>query len=397
VRIGPVTLTFADADATEDEESEPAGQEESTGEDNDRDTHQFDIGALHRRLDKLRPRYQAYRNAAEAMATELKKELRGLDPVQKRELIEVMLASMPEVAKEEQIREIARGTGHDLDHGSSIDRKVDLGMKKHASRLIPWARAPKNERDVELLLQRVVATLESFCIGFLGLRRGHDQFCEQTGIQVVRGLGPLHRAEDQADVLAYLLDWTPAGASRLQELRSVFTDVSMHQVALWEGMRAGMRALLKALSPEEIEIHLNSGKKWSPFKASARWDRFCELINDFTNDETMLASVFLGRDFVRAYSSVAGRKFDESSSVSISMQRVSRTSGTQVAPEAAGNMHTPRPLPGPRVVKPLNAPSDDDSDEAAVLESRDVLHAVDEDDEPEELPTNIQKDPRKRK
>jgi predicted component of type VI protein secretion system len=268
------------------------------------------------------------------------------EPVEKSVEVPVGMGSElrigPVILTFEAVDEHSRETPHEdelaavLEHGEQATVTGDpvlpaaepasaSGELRHiVQRVLPWARAPRTDAEAEQLLERVAATVQSFCESFIGLRRGHDQFCEETGIQVLRGLGPLYRTENPAEVLSYLLDCTPAGGQRLQELRSVFADASIHQVALWEGMRAGVHALLKALSPDELDIRLGVDKSWSPFKAKARVEAYTELLHEFMTDEQTLASVFLGREFVRAYASVAGQKYDEEASPSLSLMRSPR-------------------------------------------------------------------------
>lgn len=227
-------------------------------------------------------------------------------------------------------------TDYDELHRPPSNRKnKSSDLKKLVAEKFPWAPAPKTDEEAAEMLQRVSATLHSFCESFIGLRRGHDQFCEETGIQVLRGLGPLYRTENVSEVIAYLLDTSPAGAQRLQELKSIFADASIHQVALWEGMRAGVMALLKALSPAELDIRLGVDKGWSPFRAKARLDAYEELLQEFISDEATLASVFLGREFVRAYASVAGQKYDEDASPSLTLIRGPKNQLIPVVPGAS--------------------------------------------------------------
>lgn len=360
LRIGPVTITVGSPspahDGAEEEDEEDLLTVVSAKRNPPRplDTPTMAAGELG--ISQLQDGYTEYRRAAEALLRALRAQLASLGPAGKRDLLELVEDRMPELAAEPGFRAISLTAGAGLGRGSSATASAaDIG--ELLGRALPWVRAPRTDEEVELLLDRSSRVLGTFCGAFIGLQRAHAEFCNETGIQVARGRSPLHEGGSESDVLAYLLDWDARSESRLQELKSVFTDVSMHQVALWDAIAAGVKALLHALSPPQIETLVSSEKRtrW-PFKATALWNRYSELLSDLQTDETVLDAVFLGSEFRRAYSRVLGRKSDEHADATMTLSRK--------APGARKKTTVPIP---PQSVKAGRPVTDDEEDDVTDL------------------------------
>lgn len=228
-----------------------------------------------------------------------------------------------------------------------------------AGSLLPWLKDPGSPDEVATLLARCVGALEIFCSAFVDLRRGHHEFGKQTGITTLRGLGALHRSDDPAEVLAYLLGDDPRGNDRLAELQGLFDDVRMHPIAVLDGMRAGVRVLLKALSSEELDIHIQSDKSWPRGKDKARWETCQQLLQEFMTDESTLWAIFFGREFARAYASAAGQRTSEDQ-LARGHGRTEVYSSASPAPESPRSKVITKPLPAPprRPVPPVANPRD---------------------------------------
>jgi type VI secretion system protein ImpI len=166
----------------------------------------------------------------------------------------------------------------------------------------------------EAVLGRLAEVLEAFAKGFLELKRGQAQLGEELSVRTFSESSGLQAASSPKELLGYLLSARDE-AGRLFELTRAFTDVMVHQVALVNGMRAGVKALLARLSPERLSAEADRdgvrlggmalpGGVW-PLRSLARWARYQaehHLLND--EEHEMSATVF-GRDFARAYMTIA--------------------------------------------------------------------------------------------
>jgi len=169
---------------------------------------------------------------------------------------------------------------------------------------LPRAPSLGTPGEIESVLGRVAGALETFARSFLELRRGYEEFGREMGVRTVQAEGPLIRARDPAQVLAYLLD--PAVQGRDAELQRAFADFMIHQVALLRGVVDGARALLDQLSPESV-ASAAPASVW-PLRAVSLWKVFEQRFHDLADEESSISEVLFGKEFARAYVSMAGQQ-----------------------------------------------------------------------------------------
>jgi type VI secretion system protein len=174
--------------------------------------------------------------------------------------------------------------------------------------------------DAEKFLERLSEVLEAFGKSFLELKKGQQQFSEEMAVRTTGEPGQLQAAKSGKDLLAFILDFRIPGNDRIQELTRGFADVMIHQVALINGVKAGVRAMLDRLSPALVQRELDRApEKWRnvsfpnrvwPFRSFARWTRYSALHKEFSEEEQAISSVVFGREFARAYAVVTGQQED---------------------------------------------------------------------------------------
>ncbi len=172
----------------------------------------------------------------------------------------------------------------------------------------------RSAEDVERFLNQLSAVLEAFAKAFLELRRGHDQFGKEIAVPMIGDKTPLRHAKTPRDLLRYLLDSQGQGADRIRSLTEGFADVMIHQVALLNGIRQGIGALLAYLSPDELRRSSalsRSGagslllKTW-PFGAMALWSLYLARHQELLQEEKTVQSVVFGSEFAFAYAQIVG-------------------------------------------------------------------------------------------
>jgi pSer/pThr/pTyr-binding forkhead associated (FHA) protein len=164
-----------------------------------------------------------------------------------------------------------------------------------------WVGTLRGEADPESAtvqvgpaMDRVKLLLETFGRSYIELRNGFEQFGKEMGLNVATDSTPLHDAEAAEEVLKYLLEWE-AGEIRVDELNRAYTDLALHQVALLNGVMAGVRELLTELSP--------GGGSWLTRGRGDMEKKRQELL-----EEDRFSRVVFGKSFARAYFAVTGGK-----------------------------------------------------------------------------------------
>jgi hypothetical protein len=149
-------------------------------------------------------------------------------------------------------------------------------------------------------LERCHRLLQGFSDAFVALRNGHQEFGEQVGVRPIAGNTPLHRARTGAELVEHLLDPTQPVDACLAELKSVFADMGIHQIAFMEGIVQSVRGLLESLDSADQPsgpLARILGRR----RLADQEQRLASLIDE---DQALHAELF-GESFARAYASVA--------------------------------------------------------------------------------------------
>lgn len=163
--------------------------------------------------------------------------------------------------------------------------------------------AETDAAQVRRMMKRVAQLLQTFSRSYVELRDGFEQFGNEMGLKMTVEHTMLNAAKTQGDVLDYLLDQDVASDERVGELKRAFTDLALHQVALLNGVMAGVRELLQELGPD---------KRWGTFSASSVLSEI-EKKRSALLEEDRFSRVVFGRAFARAYFAVTGEKDEDGS------------------------------------------------------------------------------------
>jgi predicted component of type VI protein secretion system len=271
--------------------------------------------ALQNTIQQLVPLYNAYRTSWKMLHQGLTKGMDALPEQDRGQLIAQLQRRMPEMAQEPAFQEIARKAGRPVQPepvsagaASAPAQRMDVASRELLNRFVrsylPDNRGLQSEADIERFLEHLAEVLETFGRAFIELRQGHDQFGQQMAVPVTHDENPLTRMRSTREILRYLLEFKVAeGTSRVQELMGGFVDVMIHQIALLNGMREGVKGLLHRLSPEALEKQI--GGVW-PFSLTKRWERYSEQHRAFLEEERELTAVLFGPEFAKAYLAIVG-------------------------------------------------------------------------------------------
>src|SRR5690606_1551111 len=274
-------------------------------------TAHVEMSDVHQLVHRLRPSYENFRKGWRSMSADLANALGAMAPQLRPFAMSILQREFPETAKEPEFAAMVAQYGGSISDPTarpSTGAGTELGVVAGVARsLCPDEDPPTNAIEVQRFLAGVEDVLRACAKAFVELQKGQEEFGNQMGVRTIKEYTALHAAGTPEKVLKYLLDWRNGGPHRTQELVGVYADTMIHQVALLNGIMAGIRSLLARLSPEEIERRVTAG--W-PTRASAVWKQYTERYRDLTAEDKSIVAVVFGREFARAYAEVGGEGGD---------------------------------------------------------------------------------------
>lgn len=112
------------------------------------------------------------------------------------------------------------------------------------------------------------------------------------------------------DAARLLFNWRDPTDNAVRAVRTDLVDLTMHQVAVLNGVMRGVKQLLAELAPGTIEVALRRklqkrglfGRIFSSFGAAKdRWDLYRERHGDLADEENERFRVIFGPEFVTEY------------------------------------------------------------------------------------------------
>jgi hypothetical protein len=153
-------------------------------------------------------------------------------------------------------------------------------------------------------LVRALRIIGAFADAFVGLKKGYEQFGSEVGVRPLTGSTPLHRARSSQEVVEYVLDPATDPDLCARDLKAVFADIGIHDVALMEGITQSVRVLLEKLDPNAQDMKMSAGL-FSGGKAKSKWNSYVETFATLLGEDAALHAEIFGEDFAAAYASVA--------------------------------------------------------------------------------------------
>lgn len=277
-------------------------------------------------IDNAMADYTKFRDAWKSLRLDLSHGLKHLTKEERSRALDQIKERMPQVLKEEDFQVMLNALGiasrrtlerMGLDHAqapaapaapaaapaaSKGSPEGEAALKlvgRFARSYVPGAPQPPPSPEAEKMMERVADVLETCAKMFVEFRKGHGQFAEHMAVRTQRREGPLEDAKDAREVLAYVLDWRKGGHARVDELKDGFKQFMVHEIALLQGLRAGVQELMEQMNPEKISEEAGS----SLLGAGGKWKKFVEVYEDLAEEQTLTRKLF-GTAFWRAYTAV---------------------------------------------------------------------------------------------
>jgi predicted component of type VI protein secretion system len=158
-------------------------------------------------------------------------------------------------------------------------------------------------QEMAAFANRLERTLSVFLRYFVALQKGQEQFRQALEIKILRR-SAVEETGDANDLAAMLFG---EGADEaISGLEQAFKNIMLHQVALINGLMAGVRSLLGRLSPKTIAEEAAAEHRSPGVKA--RWETYERIHRDLAEEDTETFETIFGRQFGRAYSNLVGKK-----------------------------------------------------------------------------------------
>jgi type VI secretion system protein ImpI len=159
--------------------------------------------------------------------------------------------------------------------------------------------------DLAFFTARIEEVLDVFLRCFLALQKGQQQFQRTMDIKVLgAGDDNLGRATTTAELAAALFALADGDATR--RLENYFKNIMIHQVALLNGLMAGVRSLLAKLSPKAITKEAGKSHRLSGVRAL--WETYERIHGDLAEEDDETFETIFGPQFAKAYSDLVGDK-----------------------------------------------------------------------------------------
>jgi predicted component of type VI protein secretion system len=179
------------------------------------------------------------------------------------------------------------------------------GLRELVGSLLP-GQTLETQGDVARLITRLHDAAEVLCRSLVPLRQSYLKFVSSMDLQksahYERASMVLDMARDPAAVAATLLDFREGAPEASKSLESSLNDLTLHQVAMLDGVMQGVRALLEELSPAAVSAAAES--KRSSLRLGGRqkdtWDEYCERYARLSDENEAFSRIF-GEEFAQAY------------------------------------------------------------------------------------------------
>ena len=178
-------------------------------------------------------------------------------------------------------------------------------------------RPLKNASDVFALARKLKAGIDELLTGLVPLFDGLDCFEQQMAIRPNKGQAPTSDVALSSrlpriprDAARLLFDWTDTTDSAMRAVRTDLVDLTMHQVAVLNGVMRGVKVLLAELAPGTLDKAFEKklsqrgflGRLFGRFGAAkAKLELYRERHSDLADEENERFRVIFGPEFAAEY------------------------------------------------------------------------------------------------
>jgi len=260
-------------------------------------------------------RYALAVAARNELVTALGEVFDGSPLHERPQMVAEILRSCPEITADPVVRSILERHA-----GRPLVQTVESASAVSLQELARWyvgGRPLKNANDAFALARKLKAGIDELLTGLVPLFAGLDRFEQQMAIRPNKGQAP---AADVAvstrlpriprDAARLLFDWTDTTDSAVRAIRTDLVDLTMHQVAVLNGVMRGVKVLLAELAPGTLDKAYEKklsqrglfGRLFGRLgSAKAKLELYRERHSDLADEENERFRVIFGPEFAAEY------------------------------------------------------------------------------------------------
>ncbi len=258
--------------------------------------------------DSLRAAYENYRQAWRQLLAELRYRLERAGTGRRSELLDHLVQEYPDIGRESEFRTLISELG--ISPLRTGVPEMEDWLRRLTDNMFP---PPNSGINVALAMERIGEVLEVFATAYVEMRDAHVRFCDEMSLEKPPGDSILQTTKNPRLALAYLLNPSSEGASKVEELARSMADFALHQVALVSAVVEGARGVLKELSPDVIDPTVKGGKKKKAGlfgglfsnEAQEHWQKYRALFSEMMDEDRFTRRLF-ARPFARKYYAIMG-------------------------------------------------------------------------------------------
>ncbi|MCL2725534.1 MAG: hypothetical protein FWD69_13965 [Polyangiaceae bacterium] len=237
--------------------------------------------------------------------------IESADPSSRANVVAAIVQICPLIEQDLSLRAIVeKQSGVPLRH--TVESSSALAITELAKWYVSHQRQPNTAEEVFAFARKLKAGIDELLLGLIPLFAGLDRFEEQMALQPNADEAPcsMRFPRTPREAAARLFDWRTASDAAVRAMRTDLVDLTMHQVAILNGVMRGVKVLLEELAPDAIEQAWKNqqaqqgllGRVFSKLGAQkSMWALYRERHGDFADEENERFRVVFGREFAEEY------------------------------------------------------------------------------------------------
>lgn len=255
--------------------------------------------------DSLRQAYENYRQSWRALLAELRYRLERAQSARRSDMLDQLVQQYPDIGREAEFRTLISELG--LSPLRTGVPEMEDWLRRLTDNMFP---PPNASINVALAMERIGEVLEVFSTAFVEMRDAHGRFCDEMSLEKPPADSILQTTKNPRLALAYLLNPSHEGASKVEELARAMADFALHQVALVSAVVEGARGVLQELSPDTLQPKGKQAQRGffaSMFsnETESLWQKYRGVFGEMVDEDRFTRRLF-GRPFARKYYAIMG-------------------------------------------------------------------------------------------
>jgi hypothetical protein len=242
--------------------------------------------------------------------------LESAPPAQRPQLVRDIVQACETIEREPGVRSLLERHG-----GTPLPHTLESGAALALQELARWYvndQPPLTSATEGFAFARKLkAGIDELLLGLVPMFAGLDRFEQQMALRPVdapSSRGELPRSSRlprvPRDAARLLFNWRDSTDNAVRAVRTDLVDLTMHQVAVINGVMRGVKQLLAELAPGTIELAWRRqldkrsffGRLVGSFHAATeRWNLYRDRHGDLADEENERFRVIFGPEFVAEY------------------------------------------------------------------------------------------------